>query len=153
MKASYNEKHGVKTMEKSNVENVKVENENNGGINENLSENENVYAYFGSDALMSFNGETDEEDNAWEAMNEHGNKMRKEAEKANVNVKKLLAKLTIESLENAPGTLHDLSSEIIHGKRRKDIGKMNKNDVEKILFFHVLPELGKISMIKRKSSL
>ena len=145
-------------MEKSNVENAKVENENNGEklkMNEffgNLSADEAVYAYFESDNLMSFNGEDDEE-TAWAAMTSRGNQMRENAAKANVNVKKLLAKLVIDYLGNAPMSLHDLSNEMVYGKMRKETGKMSRKNIETMLFFETLPELGKIGMLKRKETL
>ena len=142
-------------MEKSNVElkNVKNDETNNGGMFENLSEDEAVYEYFGNDALMSFTGENEKEDNDWAAMNEHGYMMKREAEKATVNVKKLLAKLVIENLENAPKSLHDLSGEMVYGERRKEIGKMSRKNIEKILFFKTIPELGKLGMLKRREML
>ena len=145
-------------MEKSNVEekNVKNGETNNGEMNEffgELSADESVYRYFRSDSMMSFNGENEKEDNAWKAMNEHGYMMKKEAKKTTVNVKKLLAKLVIENLENVPMSLHDLSGKIIYGEKRENIGKMSKNDIEKILFFNVLPELEKINMIKMSEAL
>ena len=142
-------------MESKEKNNVKVEKTNNGGMNEfwgNLSENETVFCYFGSDSLMSFNGEDDEE-TAWAAMNERGYQMKKDAAKATVNVKKILAKLVIENLENVPESLHDLSGEIVYGKMRNEINNMSRKNIEKILFFETLPELGKLGMLKRKEML
>ena len=143
-------------MEKSEKNNVKDGETNNGEMNEmfgNLSEDETVYEFFGSDSLMSFTGNTTEEDDAWAAMNERGYQMADEAIKADVNVKKLLAKIVIDYLENEPGSLHDLTDEIMYGKMRKDIGKMSRKNIERILFFQTLPELGKLSMIKMKGAL
>ena len=143
-------------MELKGKKHVKVENENNERMNEmfgNLSEDEAVFGYFRSDALMSFNGENEEDDNAWKAMNKRGYQMDEDADNASVKIKKLLGKLVIEMLERTPMSIHDISGEIMYGRRKNDVCKISREYVEKVLFFNVLPELEKISMIKMSEAM
>ena len=119
-------------------------------IRDDLSEDEEVFEYFGSDSLMSFTGETDEEDDAWSEMNNHGGKMMREAAEATDEVKRLLRELVLENLETAPMSIHDLADGMMYGTRRNEVNKISWNEIEKIIFFETLPELGKAGLIKMR---
>ena len=119
-------------------------------IRDDLSEDEEVFEYFGSDSLMSFTGETDEEDDAWNEINKHGGKMMKEAAEATDEVKKLLRELVLDNLKNAPMSIHDLTDGMIYGTRRDEVNKISCKEIEKIVFFETLPELGKTGLIKMR---
>ena len=110
-------------------------------ILENLSEDERVYEYYGSDSLMSFNGETDEEDEEWIKMNKHGNQMKADIEKTPRNVIKLLKEIVLEHLEEHPLSIHSITDEIKYGRHKDEVYNATWEKIEQVLFFKTLPEL------------
>ena len=115
---------------------------------ENLSENERVYEFYGSDSLMSFNGETDEEDEKWNEMTKHGDQMRADAEKTPMNVIKLLEEIVLEHLEEHPLSIHSITDEIKYGRHKDEVYNAKWEEVEQVLFFKTLPGLLGKKMIR-----
>ena len=108
---------------------------------ENLSEDERVYEYYGSDSLMSFTGNSEWEDEQWDKMNKHGDQMRADTEKTPKNVIKLLKEIVLEYLEEHPLSIHSLTDEIKYGRHKDAMYNATWEKIEQVLFFKTLPEL------------